>query len=50
MSFSKEEKLKMSESDIRSKFITPEIRNAGLDDHQIREKFSFKTDKIFTDE
>lgn len=49
MSFSKEEKLQMSEADIRSKFITPEIRNAGWDDRQIREEFSFKADKTFTD-
>lgn len=49
MSFSKEEKLQMSEADIRSKFITPEIRNSGWNEHQIREEFSFKTDKTFTD-
>ena len=49
MSFTKEEKLRMSEADIRSKFITPEIRNAGWDERQIREEFSFKADKTFTD-
>lgn len=49
MSFTKDEKLQMSEADIRSKFITPEIRNAGWDDRQIREEFSFKADKTFTD-
>lgn len=35
--------------DIRSKLITPEIRRAGWDDHQIREEFSFKADKTLTD-
>lgn len=49
MSFTREEKLRMSEADIRSKFITPEIRNAGWNEHQIREEFSFKADKTFTD-
>ena len=49
MSFSKAEKLQMTEADIRSKFITPAIRNAGWNERQIREEFSFKTDKYFTD-
>lgn len=49
MPFTREEKLRMSEADIRSKFITPEIRNAGWNEHQIREEFSFKADKTFTD-
>ncbi|OOF60119.1 EcoAI/FtnUII family type I restriction enzme subunit R [Rodentibacter myodis] len=47
--FSPAEKRAMSETDIRSKFITPAIRNAGWDDRQIREEFSFKADKQFTD-
>ena len=38
MSFSKAEKLQMSEADIRSKFITPAIRNAGWNERQIREE------------
>ncbi len=49
MSFSKAEKLQMSEADIRSKFITPAIRNAGWNERQIREEHSFKADKEFTD-
>ncbi|BFU61041.1 MULTISPECIES: EcoAI/FtnUII family type I restriction enzme subunit R [Rodentibacter] len=47
--FSLAEKRVMSETDIRSKFITPAIRNAGWDDRQIREEYSFKADKQFTD-
>lgn len=47
--FSTAEKREMSETDIRSKFITPAIKNAGWDDRQIREEFSFKSDKQFTD-
>lgn len=42
MSFSKAEKLQMSEADIRSKFITPAIRNAGWNERQIREEHSLK--------
>ncbi|WGE42095.1 EcoAI/FtnUII family type I restriction enzme subunit R [Actinobacillus equuli] len=47
--FSTEEKRQMTEADIRSKFITPAIRDAGWSDRQISEEFSFKADKQFTD-
>lgn len=47
--FSLAEKRAMSETDIRSKFITSAIRNAGWNDRQIREEYSFKADKQFTD-
>ncbi|QIW16847.1 restriction endonuclease subunit R [Pasteurellaceae bacterium RH1A] len=39
----------MSETDIRSKFITPALKNAGWVDRQISEEYSFKADKQFTD-
>lgn len=47
--FSAQEKKKMSEQDIRTKFITPAIQRAGWSDRQMREEFSFKSDKYFTD-
>ncbi|TCP97270.1 type I restriction enzyme R subunit [Cricetibacter osteomyelitidis] len=47
--FTPAEKREMSEADIRSKFITPTIRNVGWDDRQIREEYSFKADKQITD-
>lgn len=47
--FSIDEMRKMSETDIRTKFITPAIKNAGWSDHQMREEFSFKAQKKLTD-
>lgn len=47
--FTKAEKYQMTEADIRSKFITPAIKNAGWSDRQISEEFSFKVRKAFTD-
>nr|WP_237606063.1 hypothetical protein [Actinobacillus pleuropneumoniae] len=47
--FSLAEKRQMSEADIRSKFITPAIKNAGWSDRHISEEYSFKVDKPFTD-
>lgn len=47
--FSPAEKRQMSEADIRSKFITPAIKNAGWSDRHISEEYSFKVDKPFTD-
>lgn len=47
--FSPEEKRQMTEADIRSKFITPAIKNAGWSDRQISEEYSFKVNKTFTD-
>lgn len=45
--FSSVEKYQMSEEDIRSKFITPAIKNADWNDREIREEYSFKVDKAF---
>lgn len=47
--FSIDEMRKMSEADVRTKFITPAIKNAGWSDRQMSEEFSFKAQKNFTD-
>ncbi len=47
--FSQAEKRQMNEANIRSKFITPAIKNAGWVDNQIDEEYSVKQDKNFTD-
>ncbi|MGX2975451.1 EcoAI/FtnUII family type I restriction enzme subunit R [Ursidibacter arcticus] len=47
--FTQAEKRQMTETDIRTKFITPAIKNAGWSDRQMSEEFSFKTRKAFTD-
>ncbi|WP_419692987.1 DEAD/DEAH box helicase family protein [Mannheimia haemolytica] len=39
----------MNEQEIRSRLISPAIRNAGWSDRQIGEEYTFKTNKRFTD-
>ncbi|WP_439256778.1 EcoAI/FtnUII family type I restriction enzme subunit R [Lonepinella sp. BR2271] len=47
--FTPEEKRQMSEADIRTKFITPAIVQAGWNERQISEEYSFSVLKPFTD-
>lgn len=47
--FSIDEMRKMSEADIRTKFITPAIKNAGWSDRQMSEEYFVKTQKKLTD-
>lgn len=47
--YTHQEMKQMTEQEIRSRLISPSIKNAGWSDKQIGEEYSFKADKQFTD-
>lgn len=47
--YSRQELQRMNEQEIRSRLISPAIKQAGWSDRQIGEEYTFKTNKQFTD-